>query len=220
MINTDINTKFNLISNQNSLKKINFNEMMQKDFINLLITQIKNQDPMNPIKNSELINQLAVIKTNNNLEKINNQIEQIKEKNKINNIFNMSSLIGKKILIPSSKFKKTKNINLFCGIELFKDTKKLNLKIVDIKNRSNKFIKHLKNMKSGIHFLSIDDKNLNLPVGNYEIKIDKENDFKDPKIGTILNYSIIQGITNPTKKPIIDLGNMKNIEINDIKKIF
>ncbi|HET9678854.1 MAG: flagellar hook assembly protein FlgD [Buchnera aphidicola (Tetraneura akinire)] len=218
MINTDINTKSNFIDKQNFLKKKNYNEILQKDFINLLITQIKNQDPINPIKNSELINQLAVIKTNSNLEKINNQIEQIKEKNKINNIFNMSSLIGKKILVPSIKFKKVKNMNLFYGIELFKDTKMVNLKIIDVKNRNNQFIKHLKNMKKGIHFLSMDEKNFELPVGTYEIKINEENN--SPKIGMILNYSVIQGITNPTKEPIINLSNTKNVNISDIKKIF
>jgi flagellar basal-body rod modification protein FlgD len=44
---------------------------LKTDFLNLLVTQLKNQDPLNPMDNAQMTSQLAQINTVSGIEKLN-----------------------------------------------------------------------------------------------------------------------------------------------------
>ena len=46
-------------------------EAMEDRFLTLLMTQIKNQDPLNPLDNAQVTTQLAQINTVNGIERLN-----------------------------------------------------------------------------------------------------------------------------------------------------
>ena len=48
---------------------------LQDRFLKLLVTQMKNQDPLNPLDNAQVTSQLAQISTVNGIEKLNATIE-------------------------------------------------------------------------------------------------------------------------------------------------
>ena len=47
----------------------------QDRFLKLLVTQMKNQDPLNPLDNAQVTSQLAQISTVNGIEKLNATIQ-------------------------------------------------------------------------------------------------------------------------------------------------
>jgi flagellar basal-body rod modification protein FlgD len=51
-------------------------ELGKNDFLNLLITQLKNQDPLNPMKDTEFIAQLATFSTVEQIGNMNKTIER------------------------------------------------------------------------------------------------------------------------------------------------
>lgn len=51
-------------------------ELGKNDFLNLLITQLKNQDPLNPMKDTEFIAQLATFSTVEQIGNMNRTIEK------------------------------------------------------------------------------------------------------------------------------------------------
>lgn len=51
-------------------------ELGKNDFLNLLITQLKNQDPLNPMKDTEFIAQLATFSTVEQMGNMNKTIER------------------------------------------------------------------------------------------------------------------------------------------------
>ncbi|MDD3839707.1 MAG: flagellar hook capping FlgD N-terminal domain-containing protein [Clostridia bacterium] len=78
----------NSYTQQTSKIEGNKNILGKDDFLKLLIAQLKNQDPLNPIEDREFIAQMAQFST---LEQIQN----------LNNTFNMNyavSMVGKKIV--------------------------------------------------------------------------------------------------------------------------
>lgn len=66
-------------------------EIGQDAFLQLLITQLKNQDPMNPMNNSEFLSQQAQFTQISELQKLN------KTMSSTNEMMQASSLIGKNV---------------------------------------------------------------------------------------------------------------------------
>ncbi len=69
-------------------------------FMTLLITQLKNQDPLNPMENAEMTSQLAQMSTVTELESLNKTVEGL-----INSMAEMqsmqsTSMIGKAVIVP------------------------------------------------------------------------------------------------------------------------
>ena len=56
------------------------NEESGDRFLKLLVTQLKNQDPMNPMDNAQLTSQMAQINTVAGIEKLNNSVASMTDK--------------------------------------------------------------------------------------------------------------------------------------------
>lgn len=59
----------NAASSANGTSKTTADEM-QTRFLNLLVTQLKNQDPLNPMDNNQMTTQLSQISTVSGIEKL------------------------------------------------------------------------------------------------------------------------------------------------------
>ena len=72
----------------------------ESDFLNLLITQLKNQDPLNPMKDTEFIAQLASFSSLQQMTSMNNNIGSMLAQQ---NYTNAASMIGKQVTTSDSK---------------------------------------------------------------------------------------------------------------------
>jgi flagellar basal-body rod modification protein FlgD len=59
--------------------KTSMKELGKSDFLQLLVTQLKHQDPMNPMDNQEFIAQLATFNSLEQLMSINKAVSQIED---------------------------------------------------------------------------------------------------------------------------------------------
>lgn len=72
-------------------------ELDQQDFMNLLITQLKNQDPLNPVKDTEFIAQLASFSSLSQISSMNTNLEKFLAEQQKQNSAAAVSMIGKDI---------------------------------------------------------------------------------------------------------------------------
>ena len=70
------------------------NEVDSDDFMTLLLAQLKNQDPMNPMDSNEMMAQLATLQSLNAMIEMQTTLEDIKEMQQMSYA---ASLIGKTI---------------------------------------------------------------------------------------------------------------------------
>ena len=74
----------------------------QDRFLKLLVTQLKNQDPLNPMDNAQMTSQLAQISTVDGIEKLNATLKMILEGNSQNQAMQAAAMVGHGVLVPGS----------------------------------------------------------------------------------------------------------------------
>lgn len=72
-----------------------------QNFLNLLVTQVKYQDPLDPVEGTDFIAQLATLTGVEQSVKLNGQIEALRAQLGLSAALSESSLIGRKVTVPS-----------------------------------------------------------------------------------------------------------------------
>ena len=75
----------------------------QKDFLRLMVAQVKNQDPMQPQANGEFLSQLAQFSTNDGVTKMQESLQQMASSLQSNQALQASALVGRKVLVNSDQ---------------------------------------------------------------------------------------------------------------------
>jgi len=83
---------------------------LQDQFLTLLVTQLQNQDPIEPVKQEEFIGQLAQFSTVEGIEKLNTQFEDVLYSQQVLNGFNLA---GKEVsyLLPGDAQPRTGHVD-------------------------------------------------------------------------------------------------------------
>ena len=74
----------------------------QDRFMKLLITQMKNQDPLNPMDNAQVTSQMAQLSTVTGIEKLNASMATMQSTYQASQTMQATSLIGHGVLVPGS----------------------------------------------------------------------------------------------------------------------
>ncbi len=75
---------------------------MQNRFLKLLTTQLKNQDPLNPMDNAQMTSQLAQMSTVSGIEKLNTTLGKMLDIYDSGQSMQAAGLIGKHVLVPGN----------------------------------------------------------------------------------------------------------------------
>ncbi len=145
------------------------------DFMNLLIAQISNQNPLEPMDDKEFIAQLAQFSSLEQMQNIATGMEMLALTQAASTNSQMVNLIGKRIVVEGKDFTMKNNdyIRLRYDISNEEDTK--NLKIV-IKDSNNYLVRtiDLDDANVGENFFEFDCKDESgntLENGNYHYEI-------------------------------------------------
>ncbi len=88
------------IKNNTSAKK---SELGKDEFLNLLVAQLNNQDPLSPQDNGAFIAQLAQFSQVEGIGKLNTSMESLLSGYQSSQALQASSLVGRKVIVPSNR---------------------------------------------------------------------------------------------------------------------
>lgn len=203
--------------------------MGKDDFLKLMLSQLKNQDPLNPMDNSEYAAQLAQFSSLEQLSNLNKSMDKSIEANyyltqSINNTMT-ATLIGKEVKIGSNKMAFNGQDDVQIGYTLPANAKEMKLEIYDSNGKLVKSINNLE-MTSGEHKLSWDFSDNNgskVPNGEYTFKIsakDYSNNDMNTRSYTVGTISSVRFTESGTKlmvgkteyliSDIIEVSNSEN----------
>ena len=102
----------------------------QDRFMTLLVTQMKNQDPLNPLDNAQVTGQLAQLSTVNGIHKLNDTMLAMVQSVQGNQAMQAAALIGRQVMVPGSSLVLSDGSVTF-GAELATSADRLQLTIND-----------------------------------------------------------------------------------------
>jgi flagellar basal-body rod modification protein FlgD len=198
-------------------------------FMTLLVTQLKNQDPLNPMDNAQLTSQLAQLQTVTGVNKLNTTLESLKSSYQSSEAMQATNLIGHGVLVDGS------NVTLsgskaIMGVELGSDVDSLKVVISD-KNGKEVQTMDLGAQKAGVIPLAWDGvpdatnldssgKPVTLADGSYSFQVvatkggDKTNDAK-----TLSFDSVASVTTNSADGVKLNLPGKGVVTLADIKQV-
>jgi flagellar basal-body rod modification protein FlgD len=99
-------------------------------FMTLLVTQLKNQDPMNPLDNAQLTSQLAQLSTVTGVNKLNTTLESLKSSYQSSEALQAANMIGHGVLVEGN-FVNLSGGKAIMGVDLASAADKVQIIITD-----------------------------------------------------------------------------------------
>lgn len=164
----------NVIASSNSnTQRVPKKVLDMQDFIQLFITQLQYQDPMNPIENNEMAIQLALFNQVDQLFKINETLNTLVNMAKSLDIAYVSNLVGKKVKVETN-VGRVEN-GEFLGGEFTLD-EPVNYSEIVIRDSNGNLVDRiqLSGLKAGTYKIDWDATDLKgnkVPDGNYTFSI-------------------------------------------------
>ena len=190
------------------------------DFLHLLITQLQNQDPLNPADATEFTAQLAQFSSLEQLNNVNDNLEQLQSFQASANNSQAVSLLGKEITTNGNFLQLTDGGPVGFDLSLSGDAATVMATVYD---SSGGFVKSFEsqNMVAGQHTLFWDgmDKDGNPAVdGSYTVEIlAADADGHDIKTETFFT-GLVDKVTFENNTPFLISGDQK-IAVGDVIKV-
>lgn len=102
----------------------------QDRFMTLLVTQMQNQDPLNPLDNAQVTSQLAQLSTLTGIDKLNKTMESFVGSFHASQALQATNMIGRGVLVPGSQVDLVEGKSVF-GLELEQPADRVTVRIRD-----------------------------------------------------------------------------------------
>ena len=201
---------------------------LQSSFLTLLVAQLKNQDPTNPMQNNELTTQLAQISTVSGIEKLNTTLGSISGQIDNSQSLQASSLIGHGVMIPGSTILAgtnttdgTSNTSTTpFGVELQQPADKVTATITDKAGAVVRTI-DIGELKAGVHTFTWDGTladGTTAPNGSYNVAISASSGTTQ-LVAQPLQFALVQGVTRGSDGNKLDLGTYGTTTLDQVRQI-
>jgi flagellar basal-body rod modification protein FlgD len=192
----------------------------QDKFMTLLITQLKNQDPLNPLDNAQVTSQLAQLQTVTGINKLNETIESLKADYAASSSLAATNLINHGVLAAGNKMQLAEGKGLF-GVELKTPVQSLQ---IDIRNASGKVVHSLtlKDVDAGVLPLGWDGKledGTTAADGMYTIGVTATSGGKDVTDVQALTFGTVASVSTGAGGVKLNVPAIGQLTMDDIKQV-
>jgi flagellar basal-body rod modification protein FlgD len=111
------------------------NQLKQDDFMKLLVTQLKHQDPLKPQGSAEFLTQMAQFSTVNGIQELQKSVVDLAESSRKQQSVTASNLVGRSALVASDKALLPPGGAIRGELALPQSASAVNLEITDLKGK-------------------------------------------------------------------------------------
>jgi len=144
----------------------------QDQFMQLLIAQLKNQDPLQPQENGEFLSQLAQFDTATGIKDLQDSFNNFSSTMQSTSALQASSLVGRSVLAPGGFAQLETGSNVTGQVDLSASTTNLNIEIADANGQLVKTIPMGTQGAGEVSFTwdGTDNNGNYLPPGGYRVR--------------------------------------------------
>ena len=192
----------------------------QDRFMTLLVTQMRNQDPLNPMDNAQVTSQMAQLSTVTGIDKLNNTLETLINNVQMGQSYQASNMIGRSILTPGNTVQ-TAGEGGYYGMELPIGADKVTVTIKDSAGATIRTIS-LGKQDAGTVPLTWDglkDDGTVATTGNYKFEVSATIGTNTAE-STALSFAKVLSISNYPTGVKLNLSNLMTVDTSAVKEIF
>ncbi len=182
------------------------------DFLRIMITEMKHQDPTKPMDSDRMATQMAQMTSVEQLQNLGKAMDKMTEKSNVADRMVMSAMIGQTVTVDKGRFNHTKNTMSPVNFNLPEDAEKVKLNVLDEAGEVI-FAKELEPMKKGMNNFAWDGSTENgtkAKAGTYLVRIDAEGKSGNTiKVDPISKDKVI-GISFEGGQSQFLVGDLKN----------
>lgn len=191
---------------------------MQDQFLTLLVAQLKNQDPTQPMDNAQLTSQMAQISTVSGIEKLNSTVESVTSQFASMQMLQGATMIGHTVLSEGNTMSLTKEGK---GTAAFDLEASASNATVTITNAAGQVVDTLDlgTAAAGRNYFTWDGSQYAGDTSSLRFKVTATNGTAQVKATTLApNAVVATSIANGAL--MLELSNGQSINYNSVKAVF
>jgi len=194
-------------------------EDYQSRFLTLLTTQLRNQDPLNPMENAEMTSQLAQMSTVDGIERLNDMVKELLEGRGENQAMQAAALVGHGVLVEGDGMILTE-AGAIGGFEVPQGAASVKLTITDSSGLEVAVVE-FENVEAGSHNYIWDGTTNDGSVaaeGLYRVSLTAGSNGESVP-ATTLEYGQVSGVIRGKNGADLQVGSLGVFRFEDIKQI-
>jgi flagellar basal-body rod modification protein FlgD len=192
----------------------------EQRFLKLLVTQLNNQDPLNPLDNAQLTSQLAQMSTVSGIEKLNGAVQSLLAQSGSSQVLQSAALIGRTVLVPGKEVAVKDGAPEKFGIDLAGAADSVK---VSVKNAAGDTVRSfdLGALPPGVKMIEWDGKTNTgtaAPDGAYTLSVMAKAGTDDvPALG--LTYGKVASVAQVYGGASLDLGGDRKAGLDEVRQV-
>ena len=185
----------------------------------LLVTQLKNQDPLNPMDNAQMTSQMAQINTVSGINQLNATLQALSASMTPNQTVQAASMIGHGVLVPGNGVDLA-NGSAMGGFSLSGPSDSTKVSIYDSSGAL------VDTMNLGAQPAGVSDWQWNgmdgngnpVPAGSYTFKVEASLAGGAVAANT-LQYGVVNSVTQGATGLTLGVGSLQNVALTQVQQI-
>ncbi|MEQ1814642.1 MAG: flagellar hook assembly protein FlgD [Candidatus Nitrotoga sp.] len=193
---------------------------MQNRFLKLLVTQMKNQDPLNPMDNAQVTSQMAQLSTVTGIDKLNVTLQALSDSMLPNQSLQAAGMIGRGVLVPGNNIEIINGAG-FGGVDLSQSVDQVDITIQDSAGVPVRNIR-LGAQSAGLVNWQWDgrsDAGVNVVEGSYTFSVNAAQAGAKVAV-TALQYGVVNSVMQGKQGVTLSAGQMDGIALSQVRQIF
>lgn len=220
-VSNNVDAAAEIFASLNSKRKteISASDEAQDRFLKLYVTQLKNQDPLNPLDNAQVTSQLAQMNTVKGIEALNATMTKLMEAFTGSQTLQAAGVIGKSVLVPGSDLQ-LRNGVAGGGFDLPQAVDGVKVKIIDGNGLTVRTL-NLGAQEAGSSEFVWDgktDSGAAAVDGNYKFRIEATDTGKSVS-ATALELGTVSAVIRTGGGFQLELGEAGTVSMSDVRRI-
>jgi flagellar basal-body rod modification protein FlgD len=192
----------------------------QDRFLALLVAQLKNQDPLNPMDNAQVTSQMAQLSTVSGINQLNSTVQALSASMTTSQSLQATSMIGHAALVPGGE------IDLLSGksdaaVELTQPADKLTVTVSDAKGNVVRTLQLGAQSTAGVvsfQWDGLDNTGATMPDGSYKFSATATLGGSN-STPTALSYGLVNNVSMASSGVTLGMGTLGDVALSAVRQV-
>jgi len=186
-------------------------------FLKLLVAQLKNQDPLEPMDNAQVTSQMAQLNTVTGVQNLNKSMQELLGSFESSELLRATSLIGGSVVVEGNRLGVVEGQNSFAGFQVNSPVSNAKFEVLDAVGNVV-YEQELGGKSRGNHEVAWDGRDTSgdqVAPGVYQFRITSEEGGARSNLRTFETRQVF-GVNTEGDGITLNIGGGENVSISDV----